>query len=99
MKTDKKKVNKPVAQIRSGLVSASIWKNAHKDKDGKKFESFSVSFQRSYKNDDAEWEHTQSFSANDIGRLQVVLSEVAKTILLNAPSEESEDSDDDEDDE
>ena len=41
--------NKPEKKFSTGAISATIWKNTGVGKDGKTFESHSVSLQRRYK--------------------------------------------------
>jgi hypothetical protein len=61
--------NKPVAQVRFYPVTAAIWKNPTKD--GKTF--YSVTFDRSYKDEAGKYQHTDSFSGTDL----LVLAKVA----------------------
>lgn len=50
------KNNKPVANVRIGSVTASIWENK-----GDKGSFLSASFQRSYKDKDGNWKNSESF--------------------------------------
>lgn len=59
--------NKPVAEVKSGLIVASIWKN-----EGEKGSRFSVTFARIYKSDD-QWKRTTSFGRDDL----LILAKVA----------------------
>ena len=53
--------SKPAAKITLFPVSAAIW---HNEKDGNSF--YSVSFQRSYKDDKGNWQNSDSFGPSDL---------------------------------
>ena len=53
--------SKPVAKISLFPVTAAIWQN---EKDGKSY--YSVTFQRSYKNEKGNWQNSESFGAADL---------------------------------
>jgi hypothetical protein len=52
---------KPVAKISLFPVAAAIW---HNEKDGRSF--YSVSFQRSYKDEKGKWQNSDSFGLTDL---------------------------------
>lgn len=61
--------SKPLATIRDGALKAAIWKNL-----GEKGNFYSVTFTRSYRDDQGNWHDTDSFSGTDlliVGRLAV----------------------------
>jgi hypothetical protein len=60
---------KPVARVSIYPVSAAIWKN----QSGKGEPFFSVTFQRSYKDDAGEYKNTDGFNASDL----LILAKVA----------------------
>ena len=59
--------NKPVHEVRIGMIKAAVWKN---ENDNGRY--YSTSFQKSYK-DGNEWKHTDYFSRDDL----LVLAKVA----------------------
>lgn len=64
--------NKPVKKIIDGRIAAAIWKNEPKKQGGKPF--YSVTFSRSFQDDQNNWKDTDSFSGTDlliVGRLSV----------------------------
>jgi hypothetical protein len=50
--------NAPVAKFRVGFVTASVWKNDNS--------FYSVTLQRSYKDDRGEWQNADNFSHGDL---------------------------------
>lgn len=64
---------KPSLKFVCGGVSASVWDNPVKDSNGESFISRKVSFEKSYKDKDGEWCHSQSFDLSDIPKLKSVL--------------------------
>ena len=61
--------NKPVHQIRSGALSVSIW-----EKTGTNGTFYTVNAQRAYTKDDgATWEHTDSFSRDDLPSVALLM--------------------------
>ena len=59
--SDTKTKNPPVAKIRVGLVTASVWENR-----GEKSTTYSVTFDRRYKDAKGEWHSTGSYNAGDL---------------------------------
>lgn len=82
--------DKPIFKTRAGNISASVFRNKIKGKDGKAdFEMDSISLQRSYKDSKDEWQNDSiSLRKNDIIKLQLVLQEVAKQQFSKEDSKE-----------
>jgi hypothetical protein len=68
--------SKPAAKISMFPVNAAIW---HNEKDGRSF--YSVSFQRSYKDEKGNWQHTDSFGLGDLLLLAKVADQAHSEIL------------------
>lgn len=66
--------NKPVKKFQAGGISAAVWKNKTKLKDGKEIETLSVTVERRYKDSNDEWNNSSSFRLNDVPKLMLVLS-------------------------
>ncbi len=82
-KTEKKQ---PIHKIKIGQVEAAVWLN---DFDGKK--SFSVSFQKNYKDKKGEWKQSTSFATNNLPDVYwasqeayVWIKSIGKTYLAEA---------------
>lgn len=52
----------PAAKIRMGVVTVSIWRNL--DQDGRAW--YSATVERSYKDKNDQWKHTNSFGRNEM---------------------------------
>lgn len=57
---------KPVAQIRSGQVTISVWEKEKQNSDGSKRVFHTLSFQKSYKDKKGEWHNISSFLPSDL---------------------------------
>ena len=53
--------NKPVSKITLYPITAAIWRN-----DNAKSESYSVTFHRTYKDDNGKWQSTDSFGTGEL---------------------------------
>ena len=83
MSDEKKK--QPFKKFRMGNVTATIWENKKDD-----FASYSVDFQKSYKDQDGEWQNTKSFNINELPKVKL-LAELCYTELLLAKGKKKED--------
>jgi hypothetical protein len=77
----------PETKFRSGAIAATIWANETL-KDGKKIVYKSVSFERSYKDKNDEWQSTNSLRTQDIPKAILVLSKAYEHLALNAEEED-----------
>ncbi len=80
--------NQPEKKFSTGAISATVWKNNGVGKDGKPFESHSVSLQRRYKDKTGQWQSTNSLRVNDLPKVALVIEETFKYLVLNGHSEE-----------
>ena len=79
---EKKEKILPEKKIRVGNVTATIWSN--KRKVGKdEFESKSIVIERNYKNQQDEWNATNSFGINDLAKVELVVREAYAYLMLN----------------
>lgn len=78
IKTEK---NKPAKSFRAGAVHASVFMNVA-EKDGKKINIPSVSFQNRYRDEKGEWQTTNKLNVNDIPKAVLVLNEAYKYLTL-----------------
>jgi len=67
------KENKPVKKFRSGQVTATIWENLIKDKDGKEKFIQSATLEKSYTDKDGNWKTTSNLGASDLNKALLVL--------------------------
>jgi len=80
---------KPDKKFKAGAISAVIWANEMKDRQGKSYFVYTVAFDRTYKDRDGKWKTTASLRVNDLPKLQLVAHE-AYEYLVRKGNEESD---------
>lgn len=76
--------NLPERKFRAGGITATIWCNTIKTKDGRDADVRTVKFERSYKDKESEeWKTTNSLRAMDLPKAVVVLNKAYEYIVLN----------------
>jgi hypothetical protein len=78
----------PETKFRSGAIAATIWSN-ETIRDGKKVEYKSITFERSYKDKNDQWQSTNSLRTADIPKAILVLTKAYEHLALNADEEEN----------
>lgn len=81
--------NQPEKKFSTGAISATVWKNIRQSKDGKPYETRSVSIERRYTDKTGQWQSTNSLRLNDLPKAALVLEEAYKYIVLNGQIAES----------
>lgn len=77
----------PETKFRSGAIAATIWSN-EAVRDGKKVEYKTVSFERSYKDKNDQWQSTNSLRTQDLPKAILVLNKAYEHLALNADEED-----------
>lgn len=75
------KQNVPEKKFRAGAVCATLWKN-HGVKDGQISEYTTVTFERSYKDKEGNWQTTTTLRVNDLPKAAVVLQKAYEELVL-----------------
>ena len=70
---DKENSSIPEKKFNAGNVSAIIWNNQGKTKDGEEVEFRTIVLQRKYKDEDGEWQSTNMFRVSDVPKAVLVL--------------------------
>ena len=65
----------PIAKVRNGGVTASIWENEQKD-----FTSYSITLQRSYKDNEGDWKNVNNLRTGDVYDAILSLQEAYKKV-------------------
>ena len=78
------KGNPPVAKVRVGLQTASIWENATD-----KGTFYSVTFERRYRDDKGDWHGTNGYGLQDLLILSK-LADLAHTKIIEATSKDDD---------
>jgi hypothetical protein len=73
--------NTPEKKFRAGAISATVWKN-HGVKDGQISEYQTVTFERSYKDKEGNWQTTTTLRINDLPKAAVVLQKAYEELVL-----------------
>ena len=63
----------PEKKFVAGSISATVWTNYGKTRDGEEISYRSVTLQRKMKNEKGEWESTNIFRLNDVPKAVLVL--------------------------
>ena len=74
-------INTPEKRFRAGAISATVWKNQG-IKDGQTSEYSTVTFERSYKDKDRNWQTTNSLRVNDLPKAAVVIQRAYEELVL-----------------
>ena len=79
------KTNKPIKKFKAGAISATIWENQAQNKQGEEVTYNSVSFDRTYKDANGEWQKTNSLRTSDLPKAALVLNKAYEFLALNRP--------------
>ena len=82
--------NTPEKQFSTGAISATVWKNNGKNKQGDLVEFRTISLQRRYKDKEDNWQSTNSLRINDLPRAVLVLNKAYEYIVLREQNSSSE---------
>lgn len=80
--------NKPVTKFRAGAISATVWENQAKNNKGEIISYKSVSFDRTYKDANGEWQHTTSLRTMDLPKAALVINKAYEFISLAGEAED-----------
>jgi len=72
--------NLPEKKFRAGAITATIWKNTSQNGDA---EYNTISFERSYKDKNDNWQTTNSLRVNDLPKAKLVLDKAYQYLVLN----------------
>ena len=78
-----KTANKPVHEIRMGRIKAAIWEN--ETQNGTRH---NVTVQRIYKDEQQEWQSSDSFGRDDLPLLAKVVDQAHTWIYQHAPNQD-----------
>src|SRR3989338_214579 len=79
----------PEKKIRIGAITATIWRNESKSKEGETYTYRTVSFGRSYKDKSGIWQSTNSLRINDLPKASLVLSKAYEFLAFYTVEEEA----------
>jgi len=74
--------NVPEKRFSTGAISATVWKNTGKSKEGTDVEFRSITLQRRYKDRNDEWQSSNSLRINDLPKASLVLNKAYEYLVL-----------------
>ncbi|MCA9477545.1 MAG: hypothetical protein KC535_00165 [Nanoarchaeota archaeon] len=82
--------NAPEKKFRASPVTATIWANEAKNKDGETGMFRTISLERSYRDKDGIWKSTSSLRVNDLPKAMLVLQKAYEYITFKEESDQIE---------
>lgn len=74
-------MNEPVKKFRVGQITAAVWQNQRDNGEGV---YHNVKLQKSYKDKDGNWQHTDNFVGDDILKASVALRSAYEWIAVKS---------------
>lgn len=74
--------NVPEKKFSTGGLSATVWENQGKNKEGLDVSYRTVSFQRRYMDKNGEWQSTSTLRVNDLPRASLVLQKAYEYLVM-----------------
>lgn len=75
-------MSNPNKTFRCGSITAAIW-TENKVINNEMVEFHSIRIDKAYKDDEGQWQHTQSLSAEDLPKVALLANEVYRELRLN----------------
>ena len=82
--------NVPEKRFSTGVVTATVWQNAGKGRNGEVVSYRTVSLQRRYKDKNGVWQSANSFRVNDLPKAALVLQKAYEYLVLREQEAASE---------
>lgn len=80
----------PIKTYRAGPISASVFENTVKLRDGTETKVASVQIRRNYKDDKGEWKTTDSYRKSDLASLALVANKTYEFLTMEYGKNEEE---------
>ncbi len=74
--------NKPEKKFRASPITATVWTNEGKNRDGEATLYRTISLERSYKDKEGAWQSTGSLRVNDLPKATLVLNKAYEYVTL-----------------
>jgi len=82
IKTETVSGNLPEKKFSTGSLSATVWENQGKNKDGEDVSFRTVTFQRRYVDKQGDWQTTNNLRINDLPRASLVLQKAYEYLVM-----------------
>ena len=89
MKAELETRNTPEKKFSTGAISATVWLNAGKDKNGQPVPYRTVTLQRRYKDPKGTWQSANSLRVNDLPRASLVLQKAFEYLVIRETENQS----------
>ncbi len=83
----------PIKKIMAGAVSCSIWENK-RAKDGREFSVASARIERRYRDQDGNWQSTNSFGKAELPLVALVVTKAFEYLTLSEREPDGEEASD-----
>ena len=83
--------NTPEKKFSTGVITATVWQNQGKSRDGETISYRTVSLQRRYKDKNGVWQSANSLRVNDLPRASLVLQKAYEYLVLRETQDTSVD--------
>ena len=74
-------MSKPLKEFASSSVRATIWEN-EREKDGQKFTTHTIRVERTYKDQDDNWQATNGFRQSDLPNVELVVRKAFEFLTM-----------------
>ena len=74
--------NVPEKKFSTGVITATVWNNQGKGRNGEIVGYRTVSLQRNYKDKNGVWQHANSLRVNDLPRASLVLQKAFEYLVI-----------------
>ena len=74
--------NVPEKKFSTGVITATVWQNQGKGRNGEPVSYRTVSLQRRYKDKNGVWQSANSFRVNDLPKAALVLQKAYEYLVL-----------------
>ena len=74
--------NVPEKKFSTGVITATVWQNQGKGRNGESVAYRTVSLQRRYKDKNGVWQSANSFRVNDLPKASLVLQKAYEYLVL-----------------
>ena len=82
VKTENVSGNIPEKKFSTGALTATVWENQGKNKEGLDVSFRTVSFQRRYMDKNGEWQSTSTLRINDLPKASLVLQKAYEYLVM-----------------
>ena len=83
--------NVPEKKFSTGVITATVWQNQGKSRNGEAVAYRTVSLQRRYKDKNGVWQSANSFRVNDLPKASLVLQKAYEYLVLRETQDTSVD--------